>query len=40
MNESIQGGGYRKIYHDLTKRLAYADTASSADNLGLILNDS
>jgi hypothetical protein len=40
MKASIQGGGYRKIYEDLTQRLADADIASSAKNLGLILNNS
>jgi len=40
MKESIQGGGYRRIYQDLTGRLATADIASGAGNLGLVLNNS
>jgi hypothetical protein len=38
MKESIQGGGYRRIYEDLTARLASADIAAGAANLGLVLN--
>ena len=40
MKQSIQGGGYRKIYQDLTQRLATADIAAGARNLGLALNSS
>ena len=40
MKKSIQGGGYRKIYQDLTQRLATADIAAGARNLGLALNSS
>ena len=38
MKESIQGGGYRRIYEDLAARLASADIAAGAANLGLDLN--
>ena len=40
MKASIQGGGYRNIYHDLSMRLADADIASSARHLGLTLKGS
>ena len=39
MKGSVQGGGYRKIYEDLTKRLATADIAFGAGNLGLVSNN-
>ena len=40
MKKSIQGGGYRKIYQDLIERLATADIATAAHNLGLAFNSS
>jgi hypothetical protein len=39
MDEINQTGGYRRIFQDLMKDLAQADIASSAGNLGLMLND-
>jgi hypothetical protein len=39
MKESDETGGYRKIYMELTRRLAQTDIAASAEMLGLGLNE-